>query len=78
MNGFVEEHAEQVRRAAERIHGRVRRTPTLTTDLDANVPSPMPGSSEIVDDPRSAVITSMLPSPLKSLATIAHGALPVG
>ncbi|OLD04552.1 MAG: hypothetical protein AUI87_05845 [Actinobacteria bacterium 13_1_40CM_3_66_19] len=37
MNGFVEQHAEQVRLAAERIHGRVRRTPTLTTDLDAEV-----------------------------------------
>jgi len=34
MSIFVEEHAEQVRLAAERIHGRVRRTPTLTTDLD--------------------------------------------
>jgi len=37
LNGFVEQHAEQVRLAAERIHGRVRRTPTLTTDLDAEV-----------------------------------------
>src|SRR5436189_3757420 len=37
MSIFVEEHAEQVRLAAERIHGRVRRTPTLTTDLDAEV-----------------------------------------
>ena len=34
MSRFIEEHAEQVRLAAERIHGRVRRTPTLTTDLD--------------------------------------------
>jgi len=34
LSSFIEEHAEQVRLAAERIHGRVRRTPTLTTDLD--------------------------------------------
>ena len=34
MSSFVQEHAEQVRLAAERIHGRVRRTPTLPTDLD--------------------------------------------
>jgi len=34
LSRFIEEHAEQVRLAAERIHGRVRRTPTLTTDLD--------------------------------------------
>ena len=31
------EHAEQVRLAAERIHGKVRRTPTLATDLDAGL-----------------------------------------
>src|SRR5207249_6454283 len=37
LNGFVEQHAEQVRLAAERIHGRVRRTPTLTTELDAGL-----------------------------------------
>ena len=37
MSHFVEEHAEQVRLAAERIHGRVRRTPTLTTDLDPDL-----------------------------------------
>jgi threonine dehydratase len=34
---YVEEHAEQVRRAAERIAGRVRRTPALTTDLDPSL-----------------------------------------
>ena len=34
MSTFVAEHAEQVRLAAERIHGKVRRTPTLATDLD--------------------------------------------
>src|SRR5205823_14875368 len=37
VSHFVEEHAEQVRLAAERIHGRVRRTPTLTTDLDPDL-----------------------------------------
>src|SRR5207248_10932056 len=37
VSHFVEEHAEQVRLAAERIHGRVRRTPTLTTDLDLDL-----------------------------------------
>jgi threonine dehydratase len=37
MSAFVEEHAEQVRSAAERIHGHVRRTPTLTTDLDPSL-----------------------------------------
>jgi threonine dehydratase len=37
MNDFVAEHAEQVRLAAERIHGKVRRTPTLGTDLDAGL-----------------------------------------
>ena len=37
MVDFVADHAEQVRLAAERIHGKVRRTPTLTTDLDANL-----------------------------------------
>ena len=34
MTGFVEEHAEEVDRAAARIRGHVRRTPTVTTDLD--------------------------------------------
>jgi len=34
VTGFVEEHAEEVDRAAARIRGHVRRTPTVTTDLD--------------------------------------------
>ena len=34
MSQYLEEHAEQVRQAAERIRGHVRRTPTITTDLD--------------------------------------------
>jgi len=34
VTGFVEEHAEEVDRAAARIRGQVRRTPTVTTDLD--------------------------------------------
>lgn len=34
---FVEQHAAQVRQAAERIRPFVRRTPTLTTDLDADL-----------------------------------------
>ncbi|HKW58593.1 MAG TPA: threonine/serine dehydratase [Candidatus Dormibacteraeota bacterium] len=34
MTSFVEQHADQVLQAAARIRGRVRRTPTLTTDLD--------------------------------------------
>jgi len=37
VSDFVVEHAEQVRLAAERIHGKVRRTPTLATDLDAGL-----------------------------------------
>jgi threo-3-hydroxy-L-aspartate ammonia-lyase len=37
MTSFVAEHAEQVRLAAERIHGNVRRTPTLSTDLDPDL-----------------------------------------
>ena len=37
MGDFVAEHAEQVRMAAERIHGKVRRTATLKTDLDPNL-----------------------------------------
>ena len=34
MTDFLLEHAEQVSQAAARIRGHVRRTPTLTTDLD--------------------------------------------
>ena len=34
MTDFLHEHAEQVSQAAARIRGHVRRTPTLTTDLD--------------------------------------------
>jgi threonine dehydratase len=34
LSDFVEEHAAQVSRAAERIRGHVRRTPALGTDLD--------------------------------------------
>jgi threo-3-hydroxy-L-aspartate ammonia-lyase len=34
LSDYLAEHAEQVRLAAERIHGKVRRTPTLPTDLD--------------------------------------------
>jgi threonine dehydratase len=37
MSEYVSQHADQVRLAAERIHGKVRRTPTLTTDLDPEV-----------------------------------------
>jgi len=37
VGDFVAEHAEQVRMAAERIHGKVRRTATLKTDLDPNL-----------------------------------------
>ncbi len=37
MTQYVEEHAEQVRKAAERIRGHVRRTPTVTTDLDLDL-----------------------------------------
>jgi threonine dehydratase len=37
LTTFVEEHAEQVRRAADRIRPYVRRTPVLTTDLDAGL-----------------------------------------
>jgi len=33
LTTFLEEHAAQVREAADRIHGHVRRTPCLTTDL---------------------------------------------
>jgi len=35
--GYVEEHAREVARAAERIRGHVRRTPSLTTDLDPSL-----------------------------------------
>jgi len=34
---YVEQHAEQVTRAAERIRGHLRRTPVLTTDLDPDL-----------------------------------------
>src|SRR5439155_22537630 len=34
LTDFLEEHAEQVGRAAARIKGHVRRTPAMTTDLD--------------------------------------------
>jgi threo-3-hydroxy-L-aspartate ammonia-lyase len=37
LSAFVQEHAEQVRQAAERIRTHVRRTPVLTTDLDPNL-----------------------------------------
>jgi threo-3-hydroxy-L-aspartate ammonia-lyase len=37
MSGYVEEHAQRIRLAAERIHGKVRRTPALTTDLDSSL-----------------------------------------
>jgi threonine dehydratase len=33
LSGYLEDHAEQVREAAERIRSYVRRTPVLTTDL---------------------------------------------
>ena len=35
MTAYLEEHAAQVEEAAARIRGHVRRTPALTTDLDA-------------------------------------------
>ena len=34
MTTFLDEHAEQVRQAADRIRAHIRRTPCLTTDLD--------------------------------------------
>ena len=34
MTTFLDEHAEQVRQAADRIRAYIRRTPCLTTDLD--------------------------------------------
>lgn len=37
MNKYVEEHYQLVREAASRIQPYVRRTPTLTTDLDADL-----------------------------------------
>lgn len=37
MSNYVDEHADQVRRAADRIRGHVRRTPVLHTDLDASL-----------------------------------------
>jgi threonine dehydratase len=37
LSAFVQEHAEQIRQAAHRIRKYVRRTPVLTTDLDANL-----------------------------------------
>ncbi len=37
MSGYIEEHAAEVRRAAERIRGHVRRTPSLGTDLDPHL-----------------------------------------
>jgi threonine dehydratase len=37
LSAFVQEHAEQVRQAADRVRAHVRRTPVLTTDLDPNL-----------------------------------------
>lgn len=37
MTDYAAQHAAQVREAAERIHAFVRRTPTLTTDLDPDL-----------------------------------------
>lgn len=37
MTTYVEEHANEVRQAAGRIRAHVRRTPTLTTDLDPDL-----------------------------------------
>jgi len=37
LNGFLEEHAERVREAAERIRSHISRTPSLTTDLDPDL-----------------------------------------
>lgn len=37
MSGYVEDHAAEVRRAAERIRGHVRLTPSLGTELDAQL-----------------------------------------
>jgi threonine dehydratase len=37
LSPFLAEHVEQVRQAAERIRAHIRRTPTLTTDLDPDL-----------------------------------------
>ena len=37
MSEYVDQHAAEVRRAAERIRSHVRRTPSLTTDLDGDL-----------------------------------------
>ena len=37
MSDFVEEHASQVRQAAERVKPHIRRTPTLGADLDPDI-----------------------------------------
>jgi len=37
LSAFLDEHAAQVRQAADRIHGHVRRTPCLTTDLSPDL-----------------------------------------
>ncbi|MFI5282248.1 MAG: threonine/serine dehydratase [Candidatus Dormibacterales bacterium] len=37
MTKFLDEHADKVRAAADRIRSHVRRTPALTTDLDPNL-----------------------------------------
>ena len=37
MSSFLDEHSGQVRQAVERIRGHVRRTPTMTTDLDPHL-----------------------------------------
>jgi threonine dehydratase len=37
LSGYVEDHAAEVRRAAERIRGHVRLTPSLGTELDAQL-----------------------------------------
>ena len=37
MTPYLEEHSEQVRQAAERIRGHVRRTPALNTDLESDL-----------------------------------------
>jgi threonine dehydratase len=37
LTGYLDEHAAQVRQAADRIQDHVRRTPCLTTDLDTDL-----------------------------------------
>jgi threonine dehydratase len=37
LTSYIEEHADQVRQAADRIRAHVRRTPVLTTDLDPDL-----------------------------------------